>query len=108
MLGVWITPPMDTFSILKPILQEASTIRYIGRSMHTINAYLDGRQENHKSTIVEIEGKIYNNNVSILIYPEASLSYISPTLVESNKLKRVKHAKSRLVQLTTRTKRKVT
>jgi len=34
--------------------------------------------------------------------------YITPSLVEENKLKREKHAKSGLVQLETGTKRKVT
>jgi hypothetical protein len=35
------------------------------------------------------------------------LSYIAPGVVDSNKLKRTKHAKSWLVQLATGTKRKV-
>jgi hypothetical protein len=40
-------------------IQEASTIGDIGKSIHRINASLDGRQEYHQSTIVEIEGKIH-------------------------------------------------
>jgi hypothetical protein len=106
---------MEKLSMLKPIkktsvhnIQEASTVGDIGRSMHKINAALDGRQTDHQSTIVEVEGKIHFNNVSILIDPGASLSYITPSLVESNKLKKVKHAKSWLVQLAMGTKRKVT
>jgi hypothetical protein len=87
-------------------LQEASIVGDIGRSMHKINATLDGRKADHQSTIVEIEGKIYNNNVSILIDPGASLSYITPTLVESNKLKKVKHAKSWLSTTSNRNKKK--
>jgi hypothetical protein len=35
------------------------------------------------------------------------LSYITPSVVESNKLKKLKHAESWLVQLATGTKRKV-
>jgi hypothetical protein len=75
-------------------IQEASIVGDIGRSIHKINATLDGRQADHKSTIVEFEGKIHNNDVSILIESGASLSYITPALVESNTLKTVKHAKS--------------
>jgi hypothetical protein len=57
---------------------------------------------------VEVEGKIHFNNVSIIIDPRATLSYITPTSVELNKLKKVKHTKSWLVQLAMGTKRKVT
>jgi predicted aspartyl protease len=89
-------------------IQEASTIGDIGKSIHRINAALDDRQTNHQSTIVEIEGKIHDRKVSILIDPGASLSYITPSLVDSCKLEKVKHSKSWLVQLATTAKRKVT
>jgi hypothetical protein len=89
-------------------LQEASTVGEVGRSVHRINAVVDGRQVDHQSTIMEVEGKVNDNCISILINPGASLSYVTPALVELNKLKKVKHAKSWLVQLETWTKRKVT
>jgi hypothetical protein len=57
--------------------------------------------------VVEIKGKINDTQISILIEPRAMLSYITPNIVESNKLKKLKHAKSWLVQLATGTKRKV-
>jgi hypothetical protein len=57
--------------------------------------------------VVEVEGKIHDTRISVLIDPGATLSYITPKIVESNKLKRLKHAKSWLVQLATGTKRKV-
>jgi hypothetical protein len=57
--------------------------------------------------VVEIERKINNTRIYVLIDPRATLSYITPRVVESNKLKKMKHAKSWLVQLATRTKRKV-
>jgi hypothetical protein len=82
-------------------LQEASTVSDVGRSLHWINAAVDGWQANHQSSMVEIEGKINNTRISVLIDPGATLSYITPGVVESNKLKRMKHAKSWLVQLTT-------
>jgi len=37
-------------------LQEASTVGDVGRSLHRINAALDGRQADHQSSMVEIEG----------------------------------------------------
>jgi hypothetical protein len=56
---------------------------------------------------VEIEGKINNTRIYVLIDPGATLSYIAPGVVDSNKLKKTRHAKSWLVQLAIRTKRKV-
>jgi hypothetical protein len=50
--------------------------------VHKINVALDGRPVDHQSIIVEIEGKIHFNNFSIVIDPEASLTYITPALVE--------------------------
>jgi hypothetical protein len=49
--------------------------------------------------MVEIEGKINYSRISVLIDPRATLSYITPRIVESNKLKRMKDTKSWLVQL---------
>jgi hypothetical protein len=88
-------------------LQEASTVGDVGRSLHRINAVVDGRQADHQSSVVEIEGKINNTRIFVLIDPGATLSYITPGIVESNKLKKIRHAKSWLVQLATGTKRKV-
>jgi hypothetical protein len=79
----------------------------VGRSLHRINAVVDGRQADHQSSVVEIEGKINNTHIFVLIDPGATLSYITPGIVESNKLKKTRHAKSWLVQLATGTKRKV-
>jgi predicted aspartyl protease len=88
-------------------LQEASMVGDVGRSLHQINAAIDGRQADHQSSVVEIEGKINDTQISILIDPGATLSYITPNVAKSNKLKKLKHAKSWLVQLATGTKRKV-
>jgi hypothetical protein len=57
--------------------------------------------------MVEIEGKIHDTRIDVLIDPRATLSYITPDVVELNKLKKQKHEKSWLVQLETGTKRKV-
>jgi predicted aspartyl protease len=87
--------------------QEASIVGDMGSSLHQINAAIDGRQDDHQSSVVEIEGKINDTRISILIDLGATLSYITPDVVESNKLKKLKHAKSWLIQLATGTKRKV-
>ena len=58
--------------------------------------------------MVEVEGKINQTPIAILIDPGASLSYISPKLVEKCKLPVEKFESSWLVQLATGAKRKVT
>ena len=58
--------------------------------------------------MIELEGKILTQLVSILEDPVASLSYISPRVVELCKMKDQKFKSSWLVQLATGTKRKLT
>jgi hypothetical protein len=65
-------------------------------------------KQDHQASVVEIEGKLSNHSVSILIDPGSNLSYISPQIVEACVLQKEKHKKSWLVQLATWTKRKVT
>ena len=57
--------------------------------------------------MVEVEGKIAKQSISILIEHGSTHSYITPRIVEICAFKKLKHSKSRLVQLATRTKRKV-
>jgi hypothetical protein len=78
----------------------------VGKNLHWINAVVDGQKDDHQFSVVEIEGKINNTQIYVLIDPRATLSYISPGIVDSNKLKKLRHEKSWLVQLATRTKRK--
>ena len=72
-----------------------------------IYAALENLQANHQSTVVEVAGKIAMQSVFILIGPGSTHSYITPIVVEIYALKKLKHRKSWLVQLATRTKRKV-
>ena len=51
-----------------------------------INAALENRQADYQTSMVEVEGKLNQTPISILIDPGASLSYISPDLVEKCKL----------------------
>ena len=50
-------------------LHEASTVGDVGRSLHRINAAIDGQQDDHQSSVVEIDGKINNTRISVLIDP---------------------------------------
>ena len=68
------------------------------------NELLHNLQEDHHTTMVEIEGKVSNTAISILINPGAFQSYVSPKIVETCKLDKVTHEKSWMVQLDTSTK----
>jgi hypothetical protein len=46
---------------------------------------------------------INKKSLSILIDPGASLSYVSPTIIEDCKMNKVKHTKSWLIHLATST-----
>ena len=78
------------------------------RTMPRINEALENRQGDYQTSMVEVEGKLNQIPISILIDQGASLSYISPDLVEKCKLSIENFAKSWLVQLATGAKRKVT
>ena len=67
--------------------REATTVNDIARNIPTISAALENRQEEHQATMVEIEGKISELPITVLIDPGASLSYISPGIVEKCNLK---------------------
>ena len=75
--------------------------------MHRINAALENRQVDHLNSMVEVQGMIQNQSVSMLIDRGAILSYISPNIVENWSLSLKEFEKYWLVQLATRTKRKV-
>ena len=79
----------------------------VARVVPRIYAALEDRQADHQSTVVEVAGKIVEQSVSILIDPSSTHSYITPRVVEMCAFKKVKHRKSWLVHLATRTKRKV-
>jgi len=73
-----------------------------------ISAALENRQAEYQTSMVEVEGMLKQIPISILIDPSASLSYVSPGIVEKCKLQKYKFQKSWLVQLATGMKRKVT
>ena len=57
--------------------------------------------------MIEVEGKVDNQPIVILIDSGASHSYINANIVEIFHLQRSKHMKSWLVQLATGVKRKI-
>ena len=64
------------------------------RTMPRINVALENQQADYQTSMVEVEGKINQIPISILIDVGASLSYISPKLVEKCKLSVEKFARS--------------
>ena len=75
--------------------------------MPRICAALENWEADHQTSMVEIEGMINNQPISIIIDLGASLSYISPRVVDLYNLVPKKFDNSCLVQLATGTKRKV-
>ena len=53
-----------------------------------ICAVLEDHQEGHNSTVVEVEGEIIEQTVSILIHPGSNHNYINPRFVEMCPLKK--------------------
>ena len=64
-------------------IQEEETIGDVENEMPKINASLENRKDDHQKYMVQIEGMIKNKPISILIYPSASLSYVSTSIAES-------------------------
>jgi hypothetical protein len=63
-------------------IQEASTVEYKGRSIPRIYVALEDRQEEYQSNMIEVEGKIINHQVAILIDSGSSHCYIDPKIVD--------------------------
>ena len=84
-------------------LQEEPMVEDIAGTSR-IYASLDGRQEDHQDTMVEIEGKVSNTSISILIDCDYCQIYVSTKIVDVYKIENVKHNKPWLVQLAMGTK----
>jgi len=88
-------------------IQEETTVGDVARETPKISAGLENWQADHHTSMVEIESKINERPISILIDPGASLSYVSPSIVEKCKFSLQKFENSWLIQLSTGTKRNV-
>jgi hypothetical protein len=86
-------------------IKKEEIIEDVGKNMSRIYASLDNRKKYYQSHMIEVEGKIDNQPVAILMDSRASHSYIYPNLVEIFKLKKCNPEKSWLVPLDTGTKR---
>jgi hypothetical protein len=69
----------------------------MGGSMPRIYAGLDNRKVEYQSPMIEVEGKIDNQPIKILIDSRDSHSYINSNIVERFHLQRSKHEKYWLV-----------
>jgi hypothetical protein len=83
------------------IVREATTVCEIAWRTPKINAALENIQTDHKASVVEVEGMLNDQLISILIDTCATLSYVSPKIVEICKLQKEKFEKVWLVQLAT-------
>ena len=66
-----------------------------------INAILEDKQVDHQSTMLEVEGKLSNTYVSVLIDSEDSLSYIALRVLGKCKPIKEKQKNAWSVQLAT-------
>jgi hypothetical protein len=88
-------------------VQQVDTVEDMGRNVPRIYAALDNKQDEFQSHMIEVEGKINNQTIVILIDSGASHSYLDPKMVEIFHFPRRKLGKSWLVQLATGAKRKI-
>ena len=75
--------------------------------MPRVYAALDNKQAEYQSPMIEVEGKIDNQPIAILINSIASHSYIKSNIVEIFHLQGSKHKKYWLVLVATRAKIKI-
>ena len=78
-------------------IQEDEIVEDVENEIPKINTSLENRQDDHQTSMVEVQGMIQNQSASILINPGASLSYVSPSLVEKCNLPLKNFEKSWLV-----------
>jgi hypothetical protein len=88
-------------------VQQVATVEDMGRNVPRIYAALDNKQVEFQSHMIEVEGKINDQPIAILIDSGASHSYLDPKMVERFQFPRSKLGKPWLVQLATGEKRKI-
>ena len=79
---------MNMIDVIVHNLQEEEIVDDLSRTPQ-IYATLYGRQRDHQATMVDIERKILNTYVSILIDPSACRSYVGPKILDICKLGKV-------------------
>jgi hypothetical protein len=88
-------------------VQQAMTVEFMGRNVPRIYAALDNKQVEFHSHMIEVEGKINDQPIVILIDSGASHGYLNHKIVQRFQLSRSKLEKYWLVQLSTGEKRKI-
>ena len=88
-------------------VHQAVTFEDMGINVPRIYTSLDNKQDEFQLHMIEVEGKINDQPIVILIDSLASHSYLDPKMVERFHLSRSKLGKPWLVQLATRAKRKI-
>jgi len=78
-------------------IQEDEIVKDMGGNITRIYATLDNKQAEQQSPMVEVEGKIDNHPITILIDYLDNHSYINSKIIERFHLQRSKHKKSWLV-----------
>ena len=73
-------------------MQEAQTIGDVGKSIPHIYEALDKKMEEHKTYIFEMDGKLCDQVISILIDSRSNYIYVSPDLVDKCVLSNELHA----------------
>jgi hypothetical protein len=74
-------------------IQEVETMEDMGGSMPRIYASLDNKQAEYQSPMIEVEGNIDNQPITILIDYGASDSYINSNIIKRFHLQRSRHKK---------------
>lgn len=87
--------------------QGAETVRDVAQNMPRIYAVMSNLQENHQEMVIEMEGRLCDQSILILIYLGSNYSYISLTMVEKCNLRKEAHQELQILQLATETKRRV-
>ena len=64
------------------LCRKKHRLGYLVRGMPIINAALENSQVEYHTSMVEVEGMLNYEPISILIDPGDSLSYVSPSLLE--------------------------
>jgi len=83
------------------------TIRDVGQSVPRIYVAVDSKQAEHQAFIIEMDGKICDQFISIFIDPRSNYRYASPDLVDNCVLINEFHVEHWLVQLAAGTKKRV-
>jgi hypothetical protein len=88
-------------------VQQVETMEDMGRNVPRIYVALDNKQSEFHSHMIEVEGKIKNQHIVILIDSGASHSYLDPKMVERFQLPRINIGKTWLVELAIGAKTKI-